>query len=206
MKNLKQTSMHMPTKNHTSENNFSDSLSIIIENLDVFASLAEAADWLRYHTSDMNMPTPLDIYVKDDFSNIIFMKLKSVSERDEVLALLRSLALKRYEKLVWSKIDMPLPIRLQLSFLWGLRKFLVSWGFDKSLIEVCADTQEIKIEDCSSVKTKVEAKNIEYEWYPAWKSWVEFQSSSELRKSMIDAKENVGKIPIPSKGRDKTNK
>ena len=69
-------------------------------------------------------------------------KLWSPAEQEVVTETFRLSALKVNGKEVWAKPDEPLNIRVPKSVLFGIKKLMVMWGFDKQglRVEVSAGT------------------------------------------------------------------
>eukprot|EP00973_Karenia_brevis_P088628 12288306-Karenia_brevis.AAC.1 len=66
---------------------------------------------------------------------MLWAKFASTADRDKAVSLLKLVGYKCGDATVWCNADQPLPIRVQESFLFQLRKLLISeaWGYEKAL-------------------------------------------------------------------------
>lgn len=175
----------------------------VVGNLLGFGCMQEAVEWLKWYFENMGGPVPYEVFAKGDFHSILFLKFKNTTDRDTAISLIQSLALKREDKLVWSKIDQPLPVRVQHSFLYGLRKLLLAWGFDRRAIQIDEVSMILKVGECQVVSTKIIDGKFEHQWHMSWAQWKEFQSHDDVKKLLQAALAKVAKGPAPGKGKGK---
>ena len=110
---------------------------------------------------------------------------------------------KRDHKFVWAKIDYPLPIGVQHSFLYGLRKLLLTWGFDKRAIAVDEIQMLLKIGDCQVVNTEVINGKFICNLRSLWLQWKDFQNDTDVKNLLQVAADKSSKGPPPGKGKGK---
>ena len=91
----------------------------------------KATDWISDTLNRLQGPKHIGTYIKStSFAGILFVKFRSVDERDYAVGLL-STSLKIGEASVWATRDLPVPVRARKVFLMRLRWQLSRWGFEK---------------------------------------------------------------------------
>ena len=84
---------------------------------------------------------PQDIYFKGDaFRGVMFLRFASEWERDKAVKVVKDGWWKAGWNTVWAKPDEPLEVRTVTSFMLGLKRQLVLWGFGRK--EVAQGTLE----------------------------------------------------------------
>ena len=164
--------------------------------LQQLGSLKEITKWIQETLQELNLEISKEIYVKSDasvFKGLVFAKFSSQGVRDEVVEAMK----KNLEaESSWVKPDKPIKQRASDSFLLGVKRVLVSWGFGKQQIKV--DTEERCMKDGDTEIVKVTEKDgaMELEWSPAWKDWQAFmteESVVELIAKFHSMMETAGK-------------
>ena len=103
----------------------------IFDGFNTFTDSGDVKEWITNKLWDEWLPQPAEIYHKGDtFKGIFFCRFDSVSERDKVVDNIRRLFLKIESNKIWSNADLPSDVRIPEHFLFGLKKILVSWGYE----------------------------------------------------------------------------
>ena len=90
-----------------------------------------------------------------------------------------------------------------MSFLLGVRKQLINWGFTKSRVRVQEDTNTLTVAGEQIMKATVAGSSLTIDWTnQEWKSWKEFVESSELYELTKKAEEGLKKAE-DAKGKGK---
>eukprot|EP00959_Pyramimonas_sp_CCMP1952_P239454 5004542-Pyramimonas_sp.AAC.1 len=76
---------------------------------------------------------------------MVFAKFDSMSARDKYVSILGRAQLKHQENMIWTRPDQPLEKRVPESFLFGLRKTFLGWGYSKSEVRVDTVEQKLKV-------------------------------------------------------------
>ena len=100
--------------------------------LSSFADKEVATRWLQEKMAALGGSVPVDTYIKGDFKGVLFAKFASSGARDLAVDVLRKVGCKEGGHDVWGKPDLPLPLRVQSSFAFGLKYILAQWGFDST--------------------------------------------------------------------------
>ena len=74
-------------------------------------------------------------------------------------------------------------VKVLETFLFDVKKMLVSWGYDMSLVKVDLDanTKCLSIGQERVVSASILDGEFSCQWEGAWSSWPEFQNSDELK-------------------------
>ena len=89
-----------------------------------------------------------------------------------------------------------------LSFLLGLRRQLITWGFTKRKPRVDEDSNTLTVgRDNPVLKVSVNANHLVLEWMSQdWKDWKELVESTEFKKLKEKAEETLAKADDKGKG------
>ena len=143
---------------------------------------------------DSNLEEPSVVYHKgDDFNGIVFAKFTTEKVAEDIAKTI-STKLKDSEETIWCKKDLPLEKRVPLSFLLGLRRQLIAWGFARSKVRVKEENNSLSVGGSQILTASIEANRLTLEWTrEEWKDWVEFVESSEFKLLMKKAEETLKK-------------
>ena len=166
------------------------------------ATRQEAEDWVNRKLQELRAEEPTDIYHKgDEYKGILYVKFKSPEAVQKLTTAFAKGQHKLSGKQVWCKKDLPINVRVPLSFLLGLRWQLTQtgWGFTKQ--EVKVDDEEVPVLSATCVDDQMCLK-----WLDAtWDKWEELQKSEELQ-SLIDAANAKLTRAADARGKGKGNK
>ena len=143
---------------------------------------------------DSNLEEPSVVYHKgDDFNGIVFAKFTTEKVAEDIAKTI-STKLKDTEESFWCKKDLPLEKRVPLSFLLGLRRQLIAWGFARSKVRVRDENNSLYIGGSQILTASIEANRLTLQWmHEEWKDWREFVESSEFNLLMKKAEETLKK-------------
>ena len=68
-------------------------------------------------------------YSKGEFKGLLWFKFDSCAARDKVVDVISKEQLSMQGSRIWIAPDSPLPVRVEKKFLFGLKKLLLSWGW-----------------------------------------------------------------------------
>ena len=107
----------------------------------------------------------------------------------------------QYESIpVWARAEASVEVRACEKFLSGLKKILVGWGFDPSIIKWDPTEKTLKVGNDVKVTVSVSEGKFHCEWEQSWRERVSFFSSTELQ----DLLKTVGEMVAgTSKGKGK---
>lgn len=88
--------------------------------------------------------------------------------------------------------------RVPETFLVGLKKQLVAWGYAKEEIRVFAPIS-LQIDGAAVVKTGVIDKALVLHWQDEWASWKEFAGSDELQALKTHAPDVLSRVGVGGK-------
>ena len=164
----------------------------------------QATTWLKDKLQFLEGPRILDTYFKGDtFKGLLFAKFANAFDRDLAVSLIRS-SLSREDKGIWANEDLPLPVRVRRSFLFGLKRCLADWGFPKQELSFDEAATTMTIGPTSVLNISIEGSTMNYTWHGAWADWQEFHSSSELRELIGKASASLQKLGANGKGQGKS--
>ncbi|CAK0862457.1 unnamed protein product, partial [Prorocentrum cordatum] len=133
-----------------------------------------------------------NMYCKSEFEGVFFVKFMSDASRQMFLDTVNSFARGQpggFVNTVWAKPDLPFDIRMQHGVLFGLRRLLATWGFNKTCVKVNTDDSSLSVAGTVVTKTGVKDYQLELKWVDQeWGKWDALQSSSELSEITAGAK------------------
>ena len=154
----------------------------------------DAEKWVKCKIKEHNLEEPSVVYHKgDDFNGTVFAKFTTEKVADDIAKTISN-KLKDSEETIWCKKDLPLEKRVPLSFLLGLRRQLIAWGFARSKVRVKEEDNSLSVGGSQVLKASIEANRLRLEWMSQeWKDWKEFVDSSEFNLLMKRAEETLKK-------------
>ena len=118
------------------------------------------------------------------YSGIFCARFASPTDRIKALSSLKTKIAEVGDKKIWADIDLPAEARACESFLSGLKKILLGWGFDRRCVKWVADgsTKTLKVKGDVKVSVSIRDGRMQYEWEEEWKGKENLHSSPELKK------------------------
>ena len=152
---------------------------------------------------DKGLEEPSAVYHKgDEFKGIVFAKFTAEKVAEEVV---KAISAERHtgEETIWCKKDLPLNRRVPLSFLLGVRKQLINWGFTKSRVRVQEENNTLTVAGQPVMHATTDGSSITIDWInQEWKVWAELVDSSEFKDLLKKAEESWKKAE-EAKGKGK---
>ena len=164
----------------------------------------EAAERIvKSKLNDKHMEEPSAVYHKgDEFKGIVFAKFTTEKVAEDIVKAISG-GKNKGEDTIWCKKDLPLNKRVPMSFLLGVRKQLINWGFTKSRVRVQEDTNTLTVAGQPIMKAIVVGGSLTVDWTSQeWKDWTELVDSSEFKELTKKAEESLKKAE-DAKGKGK---
>ena len=184
-----------------------ENMTILAGNLPNTESVEEAQEFIRKLCVSSGIPQPADIFPKGEYKGIIWAKCVTLSQRDVLIAKIRS-SKGTPEKKPWAKIDLPIDKRTAENVLFAFKRMLCDWEYPKQAVKVDTDTCTLKVLGKEILKAKVTDFTLQLQWCDGdWESWEELQSASEFDALQKKAQENLDRAKnfasIGGKGKGK---
>ena len=169
-------------------------------------SFKEAMDWVEQSLEKAGLKRPDDTFIKGDaFEGIFFARFPDGASMNQAVEYISSQRIKYKGKPAWSGQDRPLQERVPRGFLFGMKRMLVEWGFNKKAINVIDASNTLAVEGEPILTAGVESDTLKMKWlaksWEEWKDLTEAVQFQDLRKQ-ADSKLTAAKI-LNSKGKGK---
>ena len=164
-------------------------------------SFEDAEKWVRNQIEEKKLQEPSIVYHKGEaFSGIVFAKFSNDKTAQDIAKTLTMVFKSKGER-IWCKKDLPLEQRVPLSFLLGLRRQLITWGFTKRKPRVEEESNTLTVGGNPVVKVTVDDNRLALQWMSQeWKDWKELVESSEFKNLKEKAEEKLAKAEDKGKG------
>ena len=158
---------------------------------------------IKSKLKNKDMEEPSAIYHKgEEFKGIVFAKFTTEKVAENIVKTI-STEKDNDGETIWCKKDLPLNKRVPLSFLLGIRKQLITWGFTKSRIRVQEDINTLTVAGQPIMKAAVIGSSLMIDWTSQeWQDWKELVDSSEFKELTKKAEESLRKAE-DAKGKGK---
>ena len=155
----------------------------------------EAHNWVKRTIKEKNLQEPTVVYHKGDvFTGIAFAEFSSSKGAEDAVKKISVAKLKVGDDEIWCKKDLPLHKRVALSFLLGLRRQLIEWGFSRSKVRVKEEDHTLVVGGMTILKAEVKDNQLDLNWKAdEWKSWADLVDSTEFRKLQDKVEETLKK-------------
>ena len=137
----------------------------------------------------MNGPRIAETYTKGEFKGLVFAKFSSKTERDAAVKLFRSNKLILGGNAIWAKEDLPLEERIPQSFLFGLKKLMIGWGYEKMAVWVDLSKNQLLVGTDIVIALTVEGKELKTDIAKDWQD--DLRKDSNFTKLLDDSKEKL---------------
>jgi hypothetical protein len=153
----------------------------------------DANRFIAEEVSTRKLHVPSDSFFKgDQFKGIMFLKYNDVSEANEVVRKLSQVKVQHAGRQIWCKIDLPVEERTSLGFILGLRRLLISWGFDRRNLKVQDEVPMLSVGGSPVASASVANNALEIKWSEeSWKTWGDLTGSLEYKNLVDDANKRV---------------
>ena len=167
--------------------------------------LANSKEFIDKHLENMKLPIPLDAFHKGEtFKGVLHYKFDNHQAAAEVIKKFDQAKVQYKDKSILCKADLPVEQRVPLSFILGLRRLLLSWGFDRKNLKVNDAIPLLSVGGDKVVSAHVEGSHIHVEWFDhEWASWDALQSSPGFKELIDSANTRLGHSAEAKKGRGK---
>ena len=173
----------------------------VIGGLGKFSSKTEAETWITNQMWYLSAPAAAEFYVKGEFSGILFAKFQNTADRDAAVSQMRGAKLWNNNSEIWAKPDMPLPDRVVNTVTFGLKRLLVSWGWDKFALWVDTDQNTLKLWDELIVKANIDDSALKLSFGPEWE--VYFKDDKEVQTLLKSQSDKLQRGSAKGKGKGK---
>ena len=119
-----------------------------------------------------------------EFKGLLFAKFPSMAARDSLVESFKRVSISK-DFPQWVKPDLPVFVRAPHSFLFSLKRILVDWNFNKSIVRIDTETNAMKVYDKQILKVTVVEGEMMYEWEEEWRVWAELHDSHEMKELVV---------------------
>ena len=176
----------------------------VVGGLAGFGTISEASAWLNDKLTALTAPIPVDTYIKGGtFNGLLFAKFRNKLDRDAAVLRMRSASYQYGGNPVWARPDLPIEKRVPEGFLFGFKRQLVEWGFQRSIVRIDTDALNMKVGSELAVTAGVANGRLQCQWHGAWATWEDLHGSSELDVMMKKANDAIQRSRGVGKGTTK---
>ena len=152
-------------------------LALVFGILSALNTIEDAIVWVKTEIGKLRLQLPIDTFVKDTegiFKGLLFAKFSSLEARDSVVEGFKNISMSK-EHTQWVKPDLPAVVRAPQIFLFGFKKMLIDWNFNKGVVKVDTDMNTLVVDGKRVVQVSVHENTMHYVWAEEWQNWPEFQ-------------------------------
>ncbi|CAK0828338.1 unnamed protein product, partial [Prorocentrum cordatum] len=164
----------------------------------------ELDKWIWRVLADAKATPPVQTYIKGEFNSfngVAFGKYSSAVERDAAVEAVRKASLEYGGQKVRTKPGQPLETRALQSVLFGVKKMLIDWGFDKKSLWADASTMSLSRGGDLVIKMTGDNKTPTIEYGVEWETYLMPDGANKTVTDLLDAaKEKLHRSSAPSKG------
>lgn len=140
MATLSQKIKDIENKMHAMGQTSPDGTTMVMGGLNDFENQEAATTWVQEKLNGLNIKKYMDIYAKGQFKGLLFIKFGMQADRTNAIEKFRQAKLQYSGKMIWAKPEQAVDMRVCESYLFALKKILVSWGYTASEVKVEIDT------------------------------------------------------------------
>ena len=172
-----------PYRNHLGPPIVKSNCVAVVGGLAGAVSLEEAEKWLRNELSVLKLASPLKLFVKgSEFKDVVFVRFSNPESMEAMVDTIKAKSLKLSGNAIWSNPDRPAHVRAPLRFLFGLKKLLVSWDFNKKAIYVDEASSTLEICNVPILEAISQEGSLKLNWLsPKWEHWGDFQTNANFQ-------------------------
>ena len=161
----------------------------------------ELDEWLDAVLWHAGAPKPTDTYFKgdmSDFNGVMFGKYTTKADGDATIKKVRLSAQEFSGQKLWAKRDQPLEDRVVESVLFGAKKMLVDWRWNKQALWVDLELKHLSCGGDIALTVGVEGGILKIDYGAEWEAYI--AKENEMFTSMIqDANSKLVKQLPPTK-------
>ena len=175
----------------------------IVGGLQAFPDKFAAEDYVRENFSNLSICSSFNIESREDVVGLLFCIFSNESDRDDAVMKMNNADLNFGGQKIWCAPGLPASIRIPKTFLFGLKRILSTWDFDKRSVYVDKDASKIYVagnEVCSCV---VKNAIMEITWTGKWKEWRDLHADADIRKLIQDCRTKLSTSKGGGKGKSK---
>ena len=147
----------------------------------------DACAYINSELDKINAQRPTQFFKGDSFRGLVFCKFDNGRAAENIITAFNARPLKHKSSPISCKPDLPIDKRVSLSLLLGLRRQLISWGFDRRAVKVDDHTFVMSFSGKDVATTSVKENMVVIEWLdPTWGMWEDLQASPEFTKLIGD--------------------
>ena len=144
-----------------------------------------AKDFVSGEVSKERLPEPF--FKGDQFRGVMFYKYDNANEANQMVTHFDRKKTQYKGQNVWCKHDSPIAQRVPLSFILGVRRLLISWGYNRKNLKVDDSIPRLSVGGDDVVTASVVDNELKVDWlHSDWSSWTELVNALEF-KALIDA-------------------
>ena len=164
-------------------------------------SKKEVDEWLWDVLWKAGAAEPVETYIKGDmgdYNGLVFGKYNSKAERDTAVNMTQRSEQEYDGHRIWSKIDLPLKVRVCQNILFGAKRLLVDWGFDRK--GLWADMDEQTLTCGSDVILSLDVSDgLVLKYGEGWEAYMS-QDDDTWKKMVQVAQQKLSRGQKPTKG------
>ena len=163
----------------------------------------EAAAWLMDKLASLSAPTAKEVYTKgDEYRGTIFAKFGKKAERDDAVNKLRKARYQHGDKAVWAKPDLPFEERAMRHLLFGAKRVMTEWGYDKSALWADTSNGTLSIAGEKVVSAAIADRKLTVRYGPQWEEYLHSDAKFPEWKELVDTiRAKLDKAPSKGKGK-----
>ena len=130
----------------------------------------ECKAWLcqQIHQACGSSCLPIEVYSKGKFRTMLWARFASICIRNRVVLALTKLRLSCSRSSIWMSGDVPLPVRVEKKFLFGLKRLLQSWGWQAFEIRIDDVAKSLSIDSHTVIRVSSEGINFTANFEGQW--------------------------------------
>ena len=184
--------------------------AMVIGGLHTSASEADAIKFVEDQLHKVGAKQPTSTYVKVTYNGFVCAKYAAKADKDDSIERLRKAGVYHNGSKAWVDEERPKEERAVRGFLFGLKKILVDWDWQKMSIWADTDTGVIYLGDDAIATVSVKEENIlDIKYEEGWEEYlrdpaVDALKESSQKKLSAGGKKGAGKKGAGRKGAGKT--
>ena len=128
------------------------------------------------------------------FNGMVFVKFNNAFLRERAMERFNSMNVGLNAKRSFMSPDLPIVERVLRSYLFGLKRMLVEWEFQKNSVHVDTNLQTLSVEGKLIVKVEVKDHKLIANWVDEdWRIWRELMEDPKFVQLQVNAQESLDK-------------
>ena len=190
---------------HAMRQGYEQGFVAVVGGLDVNVSENEAVKFVEDKIKETGLTKPTDIYPKGTYAGFMYAKFAKKTDRDSCIERLKKAGIVHNGAKTWVDEERTKEDRAIRGFLFGLKKLLVSWEWDKMAVWVDTDKCFIKLGDDEVATASVGADGFKVNYEPDWEQYLKGPDLDALTEAAQKKVRNAGsKGASKAKGKGKS--